>query len=179
MPRELRRQMMALQEQAWPSGQPLDPAPWHDPSLDPISLLLLDDGGSVLSALDILSKDVTLAGETYAASGISAMVTDEGVRGQGHGRALARVARETMASNGVDLGIFTCDSHLKRFYERAGWEHLPGTVLVGGTREEPFPSDQFDKVTLAALFSERARAAKMDFVGARIELYSGAIDKLW
>lgn len=179
VPRDLRAQMVALQDQAWPSVKPSDLAPWHDPSLDPLSLLLVDDAGRVLSALDILSKDITHKGGTFAASGISAMVTDENLRGMGYGRGVAQAAREMMEARGADLGIFTCDSYLMRFYEGAGWKHLPGTVLIGGTPEEPFPSDQFDKVTLARFFSAKAKDAEADFVGARIELYPGEIDKLW
>ena len=56
---------------------------------------------------------------------------------------------------------------------------LPGTVLVGGTPEAPFPSDQFDKVTMARFFSPHARTLADTFVGCRIELYPGEIDKLW
>jgi hypothetical protein len=52
-------------------------------------------------------------------------------------------------------------------------------VVVGGTPEDPFPSDAFDKVTLGGFFTERARARRDAFVGARIELYPGAIDRLW
>jgi aminoglycoside 2'-N-acetyltransferase I len=52
-------------------------------------------------------------------------------------------------------------------------------VLVGGTPAAPFPSDQWDKVTLASFFSPRAREAAERFAGARIGLYPGAIDKLW
>jgi GNAT superfamily N-acetyltransferase len=179
VPHHLRVQMVELQDQAWPSGEPSDLAPRHDPSQDPVSLLLLDDDGRVVSALDILSKDITHKGKTYAASGISSMVTDERLRGRGHGRTVAQAAREMMEANGVDLGIFTCDSYLKAFYEGAGWRHLPGTVLIGGTPADPFPSDQFDKVTVACFFSARARDAEGDFVGSRVELYSGDIDKLW
>jgi aminoglycoside 2'-N-acetyltransferase I len=179
VPHELRAQMIALQDQAWPSDEPSDLGPWHDPSLDPVSLLLVDDEGRVASTADILSKDITHKGETFAASGISAMATDESRRGMGYGSRMAQAAREMMETRGADLGIFTCDSDLMRFYEGAGWTYLPGTVLIGGTPEEPFPSDQFDKVTLARFFSAKAKDAEGDFVGARIELYPGDIDKLW
>ena len=178
VPPDLRRQMVALQDRAWPSAGQTGPAPWHDQTLDPLSVLLVDDD-TVLSALDILSKTIAHASESFAASGISAMVTDEAVRGSGHGRALARAAMELMRGRGADLGIFTCDTPLQRFYEGAGWEHLPGTVLIGGTPDAPFPSDRFDKVTMASFFSPNAKAAHDRFVGARIELYPGLIDKLW
>jgi hypothetical protein len=54
-------------------------------------------------------------------------------------------------------------------------------VLIGGTPSEPFPSDQpgFDKVTLGAFLTERARTARSEFIGARVELYPGDVDRLW
>jgi hypothetical protein len=82
-------------------------------------------------------------------------------------------------ASGADLGIFTCDRPLAGFYERGGWHVLPGAVLIGGTLNAPFPSDQFDKVTLAAFFTEHARRHATTFDHARIELYPGNIDKLW
>jgi aminoglycoside 2'-N-acetyltransferase I len=180
VPRELRLQVISLQRQAWPPepGEPPDPAPWHDPALRPRSVLLVEEG-RVLAALDILSKDIVHAGESFFASGLSAVVTDRELRGRGYGGKLAAASRKMIEASGADLGIFTCDRHLRMFYERAGWQHLPGTVLIGGTREQPFASDQFDKVTMASFFSARARAVKQAFLGVRIELYSGGIDKLW
>lgn len=178
VPIELRKQVIALQEGEWPSERPGDPAPWHDPALGPVSLLLLDDG-RVVAALDVLSKELEHAGERFASSGLSAVVTDPTLRGSGFGTILVRAAREHIAASGADLGVFTCDRHLQGFYERAGWKVLEGTVIVGGTPEEPFPSDDLDKVTMAAFFSERARAAAPAFVGVRVELYPGRIDKLW
>jgi hypothetical protein len=101
------------------------------------------------------------------------------VRGRGYGGRIVRAAYETIAASGADLGIFTCDRPLGPFYESAGWTILPGAVLVGGTPDDPFPSDQWDKVTLAAFFSERARRGAGRFAGARIGLYPGTIDRLW
>ena len=86
-----------------------------------------------------------------------------------------------IGSSGADIGLFTCDTPLRTFYERGGWEYLPDTVLVGGTADDPFPSDgeSLDKVTLGGFFSARARARQDAFIGVRIDLYPGAIDRLW
>jgi aminoglycoside 2'-N-acetyltransferase I len=177
VPSLLRTQQVKLQDQAWPD-EPSTPEPWHDPALRPVSVLLVD-GDRVLAALDILSTRLTHLGHTYAASGLSAVVTDRSQQGKGYGRRLVQEARRIMASSGVDLGIFTCDRSLRVFYERAGWRCLEGTVLVGGTPDAPFPSDLFDKVTMAAFFSGRARDAAGSFIGRRVELFTGEIDKLW
>lgn len=183
VPSELRRQARAIREQAWPSapGDAILPA-GHDPALQPLTMLLLDKDDTVLAVLDILRKPLRHAGGLYAAAGLSAVATREDLRGRGHGRRLVTAAHHAMAQElNLDIGIFTCDRPLRRLYERAGWEHLPGTVLVGGTPAEPFPSDQpgFDKTTLAAFFSPIARRARRSFEAARIELYPGEIDRLW
>lgn len=178
VPPELRAQVLKLQRQAWPSDEPLEVGPTHDRALQPISMLLVDDG-RVLAALDILSKDITHRSQVYAASGLSTVVTDKEVRRRGYGRRLVEAAYTAIEASGVDLGIFTCDTPLRAFYERAGWRVLPGTVLIGGTPAAPFPSDQFDKVTVARFFSAKAQREQSTFVGSRIALYPGEIDKLW
>lgn len=183
-PPELRAQVRELQQEAWPqtdsaagNGMQLT----HDPALRPMSMLLTDDSGTVLAALDILSKTITHAGRCYRAGGLSTVVTRRAARGQGHGRHLVAAARAAMAESGLDLGMFTCDRPLRGFYESAGWQLLPGTVLIGGTAHAPFPGDQpgFDKVTMADFFTEAARRDRVSFQHARLELYPGDIDKLW
>jgi GNAT superfamily N-acetyltransferase len=183
-PVQLRVQVRDLQEQAWPSppGAPAPAdAPSHDPALRPLSILLVDEESTVLAALDILSKEIVHAGRRYAAGGLSTVVVGRESRGRGYGRHLVAAAREAMSTRALDLGLFTCDSALQAFYESAGWRVLPGTVLIGGTPQDPFPSDQpgFDKVTMAGFFSAGARQAEAAFHDSRIELYPGTIDKLW
>ena len=179
LPEALYEQIRALERQAWP-GDPREPLrePRHDPALHPVSMVLVE-AGRVLASLDILSKEIEHAGERYAASGLSTVVSDEAFRGRGHGRHLVSAAREAIAAGGADLGIFTCDRPLRPFYESAGWTMVPGAVLVGGTPDEPFSSDQWDKVTLAAFFTEKALRGAHSFVESRIELHSGSVDKLW
>ncbi|MER7750778.1 GNAT family N-acetyltransferase [Kitasatospora sp. NPDC097643] len=178
VPRRLKLQVAELQNHAWPGEISAEPV--HDPALRPLSLLLLD-GDRVLAALDVLSKPIVHAGRTYAASGLSTVVVDPALRGRGHGRRLVAAARAAVADGGADLGLFTCDRGLRGFYENAGWEPLPGAVLVGGTVEQPFPSDQegFDKVVMAAFLTAHARRHRSDFPGSRIALHPGTVDRLW
>ncbi|MFI9262672.1 GNAT family N-acetyltransferase [Streptomyces sioyaensis] len=182
-PPELRIQVAELQHEAWsPAGSaaPTEASPRHDPALHPLSMLLVD-GGTVLASLDILTKEIVHAGRSYRAGGLSTVVTRRAVRGQGHGRHLVTAAHEAMATSDLDLGVFTCDRPLQAFYEGAGWHLLPGTVLVGGIPQDPFPSDRpgFDKVTVADFFSPAAQQARPSFEHTRLELYPGEIDKLW
>jgi hypothetical protein len=178
VPLELRAQVIAQQAEAWPGWEGTDRWPTHDPALRPVVMVLLD-GGRVRSSLAILSKEIAHAGCRLAASGLSTVVTGLADRGKGYGHRLVVAGRRAIEQSGADLGIFTCDRPLQAFYEAAGWQLLPGTVLVGGTPEAPFPSDQFDKVTMGCYFSPRAQSLAESFGGSRVELYSGDIDKLW
>ncbi|MGH3859571.1 GNAT family N-acetyltransferase [Actinokineospora sp.] len=166
-----------MQAQAWPGGRD---SLTHDPALRPMSMLLVDTD-VVVAALDVLAKEIVHAGRAYSAAGLSTVVTRQDVRGRGYGRLLVAAGHDAIAERGFDLGIFTCDRPLRDFYESAGWRWLPGTVLVGGTPSSPFPSDQtgFDKVTMADFFSEPAKRDRSAFLGTRVALYPGEIDKLW
>jgi aminoglycoside 2'-N-acetyltransferase I len=186
LPVSLRAAVRVMVDEAWPdpihetdAGQD-DRRLLHDPALRPWWMLLVEDGVAVAS-LAILRKPILHADRPYLAGGLSAVVTRASHRGEGRGHRLVVAARERMAGQGFDLGIFTCDRTLQRFYEGAGWRQLPGTVVEGGTVDEPFPSDRpgFDKVTMADFFSAAARARQDDFVGTRVALHPGTIDKLW
>jgi aminoglycoside 2'-N-acetyltransferase I len=174
VPEPLRQQVLRLRAQAWPP----DGEDFHDPALQPLSMLLVEDG-ELRSALDVLSTSIAHRGSSYEVSGLATVVTDQAHRGAGYGRRLVAAAKALIAGSGADLGLFTCDRPLQPFYESAGWTTLTEAVLVGGTREHPFPSDQFDKVTMAAFFSEPARSNAAQFEHCRIELYPGDVDKLW
>ncbi|MGW6706931.1 GNAT family N-acetyltransferase [Streptomyces sp. NPDC054956] len=191
LPAGLAAQVAALEERAWPGA-----AAGHDPALAPRWVLLLDGDGRVAASLALLYKTVELAdGRAYRAAGLSGVVTREDVRGRGYGSRLVAAARASLAADpAVDLALFSCDRELVAFYGAAGFEALPGTVLVGGTPEDPLATDApaFDKTVLAAFFegaaSEeegpandegRADEVRAAFTGIRVPLYPGTVDRLW
>ena len=181
VPPVLASQVRALQRHAWPDDEDApDALVVHDPTLRPVSVLLLDDE-QVVAACDILSKTITHGGELYAVSGLSTVVVDPARRRQGFGGQLVAAAYRLIEMSGVDLSLFSCDRPLAPLYSGAGWRVLDGTVLVGGTPAEPLATNAagFDKVVLGAFFSAAALAHRGDFSGARIELFPGAIDRLW
>jgi len=192
-PQHIKAQVLALQDAEWPetaaapgeaaaaaggAEPPAAAAAGHDPALRPVTLVLLD-GDVVVVTLDILSKQIEHGGEHWAASGLSAVVTDPAQRGKGHGTRLVVAARTAMRDAGADFGVFSCDPALVLFYEGAGWRELPGAVLIGGTPEDPLPTDALGKVVLAGFFSGRARSRAASFRHSRIALFPGQIDKLW
>ncbi|MFI8446677.1 GNAT family N-acetyltransferase [Streptomyces erythrochromogenes] len=177
VPAALAVQVAELEAAAWPGS-----TPGHDPALAPRTLLLVDDAGTVAAALALLHKPIPLAGRTYRAAGLSAVVTRHALRGQGLGGRLVAAARAELAADpAVDLALFSCDRPLAPFYEAAGFAPLPGTVLVGGTPEDPLATDApgFDKVVVAAFFTEAPAADRAAFTAVRVPLHCGSVDRLW
>lgn len=140
-----------------------------DPCTHPTLMLLLD-GDEVASYLAIPSKTIRQAGREYKAYGLSTVLTHPTFRRQGYGHRIVTAAREFIAASDADIGAFTCDPPLVDFYVSCGWTLMEGTWLVGGTRENPFPSNELQKCTLMAFFSEKARAHRADFEGVAIYL---------
>ncbi|MFC9298457.1 GNAT family N-acetyltransferase [Streptomyces sp. NPDC057011] len=177
VPEGLARQVAELEDAAWPGA-----SPGHDPALAPRALLLIDADGNVAASLALLFKEIPLAGRTYRAAGLSAVVTRPEARGQGLGGRLVAAARAALAGDpAVDLAVFSCDRPLAPFYEAAGFAELPGTVLVGGTPAEPLATDRpgFDKAVVAAFFTRTPDRDRAAFTGVRVPLYPGVIDRLW
>lgn len=192
LPAGLAAQVAALEAQAWPGS-----APGHDPALAPRVVLLLDADGRLAASLALLHKPVRLAdGRTYRAAGLSGVVTRADVRGRGYGSRLVAAARAELAADpAVDLALFSCDRELVPFYVAAGFEPLPGTVLVGGTPADRLATDApgLDKAVLGAFFAQgagpadgegaddegRADEVRAAFTGVRVPLYPGTVDRLW
>ncbi|MFC4159722.1 GNAT family N-acetyltransferase [Chitinimonas lacunae] len=179
-PPELRRQALELSYLEWPqafSAPPKGDEALNDPALDPVCIALVEDG-CLLSYTGVQSLWFGKGDEVCRVSGISGMLTRAAQRGRGAGRQVLVAASAWMARSGTDFGIFTCDPPLVAFYARAGWIETPTMPLVGGTREQPFPSAQFGKVTLAQAFTPRGQARLVQQQGRPIELELG-VGNLW
>ncbi|MFJ3923914.1 GNAT family N-acetyltransferase [Streptomyces sp. NPDC090022] len=175
VPAGLAAQVAALEDEAWPGA-----TPGHDPALAPRALLLVADDGTVAASLALLFKEIRHAGRTYRAAGLSAVVTRRALRGRGYGaRLVAAARRELRGVPGLDVVLFSCDRPLAGLYESAGFTVLPGTVLVGGTPDDPLATDGpgFDKVVLADF--PGAAADPTAFTATRIPLHPGRVDRLW
>lgn len=130
--------------------------------------MVLTDNDEVHAYLAIPTRTISHAGAELRASGLGAVVSHPNSRGAGYGAKIVVAARELIEASGVDIGIFTCDPPLVAFYARCGWDPMPSTVVVGGTRERPFRADSLDKGTLMAFFTPHAQAHRADFVAADV-----------
>lgn len=179
-PASIREQIIDLMRREWPEafGDADEAVQWPDlPETSPTSLVLIE-GGIVISHVAVPWKQIEHAGQTYRAFGLSEVMTAPAYRGKGYGLKLVKEALSFIEEQSPDIGVFTCDAPLIRFYAQGGWEHMQGTCLVGGTREKPFRSDTLGKATMMRFFSSKAQHSRSAFEGADVFLDLGE-RKLW
>lgn len=178
-PIEIRTQIVDLLRTEWPSSYTKNQPDWptEPAELNPISVLLMDDG-QVISHAVVLRKSIEHCEEYYLAYGLGSVVTKGSYRNKGYGHRIVRGATQYIREQNADIGVFTCDPHLQKLYTSAGWEVAMNSPLVGGTTVKPFRSDKLGKITLIQLFSDRAKASRSKIISApmNIELGEG---KLW
>jgi hypothetical protein len=157
----IRREIAGLQDRAYgPSGvQPEgDPAPLHDPALEPESFLLYG-GRRLVSYAAVVTTTIEAGGEYFRASGLSCVATDPEFTRRGYASRIVAAATLSIAASDVDLGVFTCAPHLAPLYTAAGeWQLEPDVVLVGSRDPDALTSTRLGVVVLMRLFSTRALA---------------------
>ena len=170
---ELRRKILELEETAWPGH--LEDS-WPEPE-HMASFCRLERG--VLAAhAAVVGKRFTHRGEAYLACGLAEVVTHPDFRGKGFALELVRRAAAFIRGQGADLCVFTCKPGLTGFYRQGGWEERPDLLLVGGSREKPFPSDGEGLSVMFQLLSDKALARESDFQDTGLFLGLGE-GRLW
>lgn len=174
----LREAILALEDTAWPPEPGAPAACWpSDPATYLTSLILVEDGAAVAHAA-VRQREIWHRGGVYLAYGLSEVVVSPGRRRQGLGLRVIRAAAAFIEEHEPDVSLFTCRPELTPFYAKGGWEPLPGTCLVGGTRAAPFRSDSLGLAVMARFYSEKAARCRGDFAGADIWLEIGK-GELW
>jgi aminoglycoside 2'-N-acetyltransferase I len=178
-PSSIRNQIIRILKDEWPHTFIENKPEWPTESeeLHPVSFVLVFHG-FVISHGIVLRKIINHCGSNYRAFGLSSVVTAPQFRLRGFGRRIFWYATRYMKGQKADIGIFTCDPHLEKFYNTFGWEIAERTPLVGGTPTKPYPSDALGKTTFIHLFSDKAKKNRERIGSAPIILDLGE-NKLW
>jgi GNAT superfamily N-acetyltransferase len=178
-PKDISTQIVELLRAEWPNTFKQAGPDWPTESaeLKPTSIVLVDNG-VVISHAAVLRKTINHCAENYLAFGLGSVVTRQSLRRRGFGRRIVEHATHYMKQEDADLGVFTCDSHLAAFYVFGGWEVTLSSPLVGGTIEEPLPSERVGKLTIIQLFSEKAKKLREKILSRPITIELGK-GKLW
>lgn len=144
----------------------------HDPRLDAMSFYASTRSNSeVVSYAAVVRKTIVHAGKRFSIGGLSWVATDPAHRRAGLGARTVSAATQWMAASGLDIGVFTCDPPLARFYARAGdWPTAAHVTLIGSRAAGALRSDTLNKVVLMRLFTAKARAAEAELSRATIDL---------
>ncbi|AZE11129.1 hypothetical protein C4K10_2849 [Pseudomonas chlororaphis subsp. aureofaciens] len=169
----LQRAFTLLQQRVYPepdTPEEAQVAPLHDPVFDAFSFYICAPD-RVVSYAAVVMKTIEHGGDTFEMGGLSCVMTDPDCQGQGLGLRTVAAATRCMEHSHLDIGVFTCDPPLARFYARAGgWTIAPDVVLTGNRHDGALRSDTLGKVVLLRLFSAKARAAASDFASGVIDL---------
>lgn len=173
-PSELKEQILDLMKCEWPQAfEGKEKIHWPDnPETHPVSLIFVDND-IVISHVAVPCKRIRHKGQTYKASGLSEVVTDPYYRGQGFGLKLVKEATAFMEKGNSDIGLFTCEPSLVRFYRQGGWKYEKGTNLIGGTLAKPFRSDDLELSAMTRFFSDKAQKNRSAFEKADVYLELG------
>ncbi len=122
-----------------------------------ISHLARTDGDVLLSYADVVSDQVTVAGQRINVLGLSNVFTFPPYRNEGHASEIVRAAGRQIDASGIDLALLFCEERLQPFYRAHGWLPAP----QGGVRSEiPAPGAMVRAVSLrgAGIVGELATA---------------------
>lgn len=120
-----------------PFGMEAHPLSWREKEWH----FFVDVDGEPVSHVGVLRHDVLVDGVPVPVAGLGGVITEPGFQGRGFAQELLREATAFMTDElGADFGFLFCLPRLVPFYERLGWQRLPGPVLIeqaGGTLESP------------------------------------------
>lgn len=123
-----------------PEADADDPAhqlQWAD---TPWRVLIWDDGHHLVSHVGVLTREGTLDGESVLIGGIGGVKTHPDARRQGYaGAGMRRAAAFLNEQHAVDFSLLVCQEELLTYYQRFGWRHFQGDLLVQQeSGKEPF-----------------------------------------
>ena len=174
LPAAIKCQVLSFHRIQWPEGyvgvNRLRDWVQH-PRFHPTHFALVEDGVLISYACGVW-KHLEHAGEVYKTYGLSGVLTYPAFRRQGHGRQLVDAATAYIGRGDADIGLFTCAPSLSGFYAGSGWIPMARTVLLGGPKCAPYPSEE---LSMMAFFSEKGNRGRTVFESLPIHFD----DDLW
>lgn len=168
--------IVELEQTAWPEDGEAEAFP-SAPDTYVTSFLWLE-GAVPVCHVGVRSSILHHKGQTYAAYGLSEVVTHPAFRGRGLASEGIRRAAQFIMERRADVSIFTCAPECVPLYTRGGCRAVKGACLVGGTLRRPFRSDSLDLVTMMMFLSPKGRLHQADFEHTDIVLELGE-NQLW
>lgn len=168
--------IVVLENTAWPQNAEDEPFP-SAPDTYVTSFVLLENDRAICH-VGVRKSSLHHKGEEYLVYGLSEVVTHPRYQNQGLASQLIKMAARFVISQQCDISVFTCAQEKVPFYTRGGWEAMPKTCFVGGTKKNPFRSDSLHLVTMMMFISPKSKQHREDFENTDIVLELGE-NQLW
>jgi GNAT superfamily N-acetyltransferase len=173
LPPLVKAQLLAFMRIEWSGGytgeQQFRDEVWPEGEGNNTVHFVLEERGFVISQAGVVWKAVTHDGVTYKAGGLTGVLTFPDFARRGFGTRVVEAATEYIAEVGADIGLTSCEPHLRSFYARAGWTPLTDTALLFGDPGSPVVVDE---LVLMLFVSEKGKKGRQSFEGRQV--YVGA-----
>jgi len=94
-----------------------------DPRFDPRDVWVAEQGGALLSCVQVFPRKLVVHGKSIPVGGIGTVFTHPEHRGHGLGAAVMRAAMDDVHARGLELGLLFAGP--VPFYEKLGWHPWP------------------------------------------------------
>ena len=117
-------------------------------------------GDVILSYAGVVRQEIRHAGEVFRTYGLSSVYTFPHYRRAGLGSQVVRRATDEIeqAGDGDVALLFTCHA-LAPFYQRCGWQAMPGMRCLVGDPAAPVAQEDFAMMRFLSAKGRRRRAA--------------------
>lgn len=141
-----------------------------DAGLDePVQRFVVARGKRLISYASVCYVELELDGVRYHCGGVGGVMTFPAFRRSGYGGQVVQAATESIQqSPTVDIGLLWTDPKNKSFYNRYGWESLPGLITLIGNPAVPYDNE----LRMMIFTSEKGKKARTAFEHGQIHVGS-------
>jgi predicted acetyltransferase len=130
---------------------------------------VIAEQGVLISHAEVNQRVLEHQGESYRVYGVGAVMTYPAFRREGFGAQVVEAATAHIKASDADFALLFTSPDLASFYEKNGWETLPGMRITVGDAAQAIPHD--DEFMMGCFVSERGQQARASLRSA--PLYVG------
>jgi GNAT superfamily N-acetyltransferase len=160
LPDHLRWQIISIIRMQWYdiagdyAGPPALPDEWHP------AHVVGTEGDALVSYAGVVWRDIEHAGVTFRSFGLSTVFTFPALRRRGFGSEVVRCATARIRRAGdADLAVLFTTPGTAPFYERSGWQAMPSTEFLIGSRTVPTRHRDVSMMLFVSAKGQRHRSA--------------------
>ena len=159
LPDHLRWQIISVIRMEWHAsigdycGPQALPDEWHPAHVVGV------EGDAIVSYAGVVWRDIEHAGCAFRSYGLSSVFTFPARRRRGFGTEVVRVARAKICEAAdADLAVLFTRPGLEPFYRRHGWQPMPSTAFLIGSRSAPTRSGDVPMMLFVSARGQRHRS---------------------